>query len=119
MARSSHGKAGALGNCGVCKQPIEGGKVMGPIEGKRVHMECWLRELAPKCECCGEVITGQCITICPSLVAAGKAGQVLAGGAGSPALEVSMADQELMDAKKHGLVSFGSSVKVFEEAAGR
>ena len=92
---------------------------MGPIEGKRVHMECWLRELAPKCECCGEVITGQCITICLSLVAAGKAGQVLAGGAGSPALEVSMADQELMDAKKHGLVSFGSSVKVFEEAAGR
>ena len=54
-----------------------------------------------------------------SLVAAGKAGQVLAGGAGSPALEVSMADQELMDAKKHGLVSFDSSVKVFEEAAGR
>ena len=73
----------------------------------------------PKCECCGEVITGHCITICVSLVAAGKAGQVLAGGAGSPALEVSMADQELMDAKKHGLVSFDSSVKVFEEAAGR
>lgn len=59
-------KAGALGACGVCGQLIEGGKVIGPIEGKRYHKECWLREVADKCEGCGKVIdttAGSCVTI--------------------------------------------------------
>jgi hypothetical protein len=56
-------KAGALGNCGVCGQQIEGGTVIGPIEGKYYHKECWLGELASKCEGCGEAIDGKCITI--------------------------------------------------------